>query len=382
MLALRHSLRHADGARGVAASIGELQRAQGGAARARERRSARRRHRRVGDGRDRHDRRDQRIVLFNAAAERGVPWPRDAVIGQPLDKLIPERFRGEPHAGTSSASAATGVTSRAWATQTVLWACAPNGEEFPIEASISQHSESGQQALHRDPARRHRARSVRGAARAQRGAAARHPRFGDGRDHHRRRAASISCCSTPRRRRCSAARASEAIGAPLAWFIPRAVPRTRTRRTCGASARRHRARAAWARSASSMGLRRNGEEFPIEASISQTSEHGEQLLHGDPARRHRARAGRRGAARSKEEIRELALAARPMREQEKSRIARELHDELGAGAYRAARWTSTWLQGERRPPISGRSRQARIDAANCWTRRSRPRAGSRPTCGR
>ena len=36
---------------------------------------------------------DQRVVVFNAAAEKVFRWPRSAVLGQPLDKLIPERFR-------------------------------------------------------------------------------------------------------------------------------------------------------------------------------------------------------------------------------------------------------------------------------------------------
>ena len=35
----------------------------------------------------------QRVVLFNAAAEKVFRWPRSAVLGQPLDMLIPERFR-------------------------------------------------------------------------------------------------------------------------------------------------------------------------------------------------------------------------------------------------------------------------------------------------
>jgi PAS domain-containing protein len=36
---------------------------------------------------------DQRIVLFNAAAEEMFRCPADRAIGQPLDCLIPERFR-------------------------------------------------------------------------------------------------------------------------------------------------------------------------------------------------------------------------------------------------------------------------------------------------
>jgi PAS domain-containing protein len=35
----------------------------------------------------------QRIVLYNPAAEKVFLWPRDAVLGRPLDMLLPERFR-------------------------------------------------------------------------------------------------------------------------------------------------------------------------------------------------------------------------------------------------------------------------------------------------
>ena len=38
----------------------------------------------------------QRIVAFNAAAERVFRWPRGAVMGQKLEVLIPERFRERP----------------------------------------------------------------------------------------------------------------------------------------------------------------------------------------------------------------------------------------------------------------------------------------------
>ena len=83
----------------------------------------------------------QRIVQFNAAAERVFLWPRAAVIGQTLETLIPERFH-QAHKGHIERFAATAVTSRGMGAQTVLYGLRANGSEFPIEASISQHVES------------------------------------------------------------------------------------------------------------------------------------------------------------------------------------------------------------------------------------------------
>ena len=83
---------------------------------------------------------NQRIVLFNAAAEEIFRWPRSAVLGQSLDMLLPERFRPQ-HRDHIERFGRTGVTSRRMGGQTVLMALRANGEEFPIEASISHHSE-------------------------------------------------------------------------------------------------------------------------------------------------------------------------------------------------------------------------------------------------
>ena len=38
----------------------------------------------------------QNIILYNRAAERIFGWRREDVLRQPLDKLIPGRFRAEP----------------------------------------------------------------------------------------------------------------------------------------------------------------------------------------------------------------------------------------------------------------------------------------------
>jgi signal transduction histidine kinase len=65
------------------------------------------------------------------------------VLGTPLERLIPPRFRGAHH-GHIEGFGRTGVTSRRMGDVTTLWALRPeSGEEFPIEASISQVSEHG-----------------------------------------------------------------------------------------------------------------------------------------------------------------------------------------------------------------------------------------------
>jgi signal transduction histidine kinase len=92
-----------------------------------------------------------------------------------------------------------------------------------------------------------------------------------------------------------------------------------------------------------LGLRDNGEEFPIDASIShvdvQDAEYYTVILR-DITERVRAEEALR---KSREELHEMTLVGATAREQEKRRIARELHDEL-AQALTALKMDLRWLK--------------------------------------
>jgi PAS domain S-box-containing protein len=80
---------------------------------------------------------EHRIVLFNSQAEKVFRCPAAEAIRQPLTRFIPQRFHGA-HAEHIRRFGKTGVTNRAMGPKNVLWAVRADGQEFPIEASISQ----------------------------------------------------------------------------------------------------------------------------------------------------------------------------------------------------------------------------------------------------
>ncbi|MBI3900148.1 MAG: sensor histidine kinase [Gammaproteobacteria bacterium] len=91
------------------------------------------------------------------------------------------------------------------------------------------------------------------------------------------------------------------------------------------------------------------EEFPIDASISHITENGQKfytVILRDVTERVRAEAALRC---SKEELYELAAAANQLREQEKRRIARELHDEL-AQALTGLKMDVAWIKDKLTAP--------------------------------
>jgi PAS domain S-box-containing protein len=85
----------------------------------------------------------QRITMFNTAAEKMFGCPAAQVLGQPLDRLIPERSR-EVHRQYVDEFGRTGATARGMAHLRPLAALRADGTEFPIEASISQAEVAGE----------------------------------------------------------------------------------------------------------------------------------------------------------------------------------------------------------------------------------------------
>ena len=79
----------------------------------------------------------QRIVHFNRGAERIFGYQAAEVIGQPLNMLIPERFRAE-HPGHVARFAAGAETARLMGHRREVAGLRKGGIEFPAEASISK----------------------------------------------------------------------------------------------------------------------------------------------------------------------------------------------------------------------------------------------------
>ncbi len=275
----------------------------------------------------------QRIVLFNAAAEQVFGCSKADAIGSQLERFIPERFRGAHHAHVEQ-FARTGNTSRRMGLQSALWALRADGSEFPIEASISHARAGGQHLLTvilRDITERTSAARELVLAREEVRSSERHL-------DAIVQSAMDSIITVDADQQivlfnfaaekmfgCSAA---EALGSSLDRFIPQRLREghhahvERFART-GETSRRMGVRSVLS------ALRADGTEFPIEASISQATVGGKKLLTvilHDITQRTRAEERARLAA---EELRELSLAMIEVREAERTRIARELHDELG-----------------------------------------------------
>jgi PAS domain S-box-containing protein len=275
----------------------------------------------------------QNVVLYNRAAEKIFGWPTEQAMGKPLEMLLPERFQSA-HAGHVKRFADTGVTSRRMSGATVVYGRRSSGEEFPVEASISQvDTPEGKlfTVILRDVTAR--VRSEQDQSRL----AARLAGLLD--------SAMDAIITTDDQQRIvlynqAAERtfgwsATEVMGSSLDVLMPERYRSSHTahvRRfaTVGVSSRR------MGDGTVIHGLRKSGEEFPMEASISQLDIPEGKLftvILRDVTERIRAQ----------EDLAAFASEASAIREQEKSRVARELHDEL-AQSLTALKMDTIWVR--------------------------------------
>jgi PAS domain S-box-containing protein len=276
---------------------------------------------------------EQKIVLFNRAAESIFGWPRKDMLGQPLERLIPQRFR-EEHARHLERFGNTGATARRMGAVTVLYGVRADGEEFPIDASIS-HLDTAHGKLFTVILRDITVRM-------------------QSEERHLRLAARLSglldsamdgiITVDESQRIVLYNRAAEkifgwasdeAIGQPLTKLLP-----MRYREGHGAFIKRFGTTGVTSRRMGDNtvihGRRANGEEFPMDASISQL-ETAEGKLYTVILRDVTER------VRAQEERSAFAAAAHAIREEEKTRVARELHDEL-AQALTALKMDTIWVR--------------------------------------
>lgn len=266
-----------------------------------------------------------RVVLINRAAEQMFRCDAASALGQSLDRFLPLRYRAQ-HASHVALFGKTGVTTRRMGRLGPISGLRADGEEFPLEASISQVEVNGKKlytVILRDVTEREQAerrlreqrQTLAGVIEAASDAVV--SADADGR----------ITLFNPAAERIFGRTASEMLGQPLDQLMP---PRFRghhgddlrgfvrsqvTRRAMGAGRVK--------------GLNAHGEELELEASISQATVNGHLTLTAilrDVTQRVRAE-----TALLKYQF-ELSELAQQLMTQEKTttrRLAQALHDQLG-----------------------------------------------------
>jgi len=80
----------------------------------------------------------QRITLWNTGAEKTFGYSADEVIGTPLARMIPERFREAVATGIKQFASQDDVTRKVGGRGIPLYGLRKDGEEFPVEGSVSK----------------------------------------------------------------------------------------------------------------------------------------------------------------------------------------------------------------------------------------------------
>ncbi len=276
---------------------------------------------------------NQRIVQYNRAAERIFGWSSDQMLGQSLKRLIPAQFR-QAHSDHVNRFATTGVTSRHMGGTAVVHGVRASGEQFPLDASISQIDTADGKlftVILRDVTEKMRIEQDKALLVARLSALVESAMdaiisVNEVQQIVLYNRAAENLFGWTRR---------QAIGQSLDMLIPE-----RFRSRHGAHIQRFATTQITSRRAGDAtvlwGLRANGEEFPMEASISQVDAESGKLftvILRDITER----------VRAQDEVRRFAVQAQAMIESEKTRVARELHDEL-AQSLTALKMDAIWMR--------------------------------------
>jgi PAS domain S-box-containing protein len=275
----------------------------------------------------------QRIRFYNRSAEKIFGWSRQEVLGQPLERLLPQRFRPD-HGRHIERFGQTGVTTRQMGSRNVIFGLRASGDEFPLDASISQLDSPGGKlftVILRDISELLKAEQE-------------HERLANRLAGLLDSAMDAIITVDESQRIILYNRAAERIfgwpgmevlGQPLLRLLPqrfRAEHENHVRQfgATGVTSRQ------MGDGTVIHGLRANGEEFPMDASISQL-ETAEGKLYTVIVRDVTER------VRAQHERSAFAAAANAIREEEKSRVARELHVEL-AQSLTVLKMDANWVR--------------------------------------
>ena len=288
----------------------------------------------------------QKIILFNSAAERIFACSAGEALGSSLERFVPERHRLAHNAHVQRFGAG-GSTMRRMGGTLVLSGLRATGEEFPIDASISHTTVGGRKfftVILRDVTERQLAleRQRESQRQLEESEERLQSIIGSAMD------AIITIDDSQNivlfnaaAERTFGCPAAEAVGGPLDRFVPvryRAAHRQHVKQfgEAGVTMRR------MGGDLVLEGLRADGYEFPIDASISHVRVGGRKfytvILRDITARQKAAEALRR----SNQELRDIYEQMHQVREAERTRIARELHDEL-AQWLTALKMDASWI---------------------------------------
>jgi PAS domain S-box-containing protein len=287
---------------------------------------------------------DGTVTSWNRGAEKAFGYRSAEALGKPITLIVPEDRRTE--AAQVLAKIARGEAVEHFETQR----CAKDGRLIDIALTVSPIRDAagavvGASKISRDITRRKRAEAE--AAQMRTALTAAQTRLGAIVDSAMDAVITVDPAQNivlfnRAAEQVFGVRREEAIGTSLDRFIParfRAGHRHHVDqfgRTGVTSRRMGDVTTLWA-------LRADGAEFPIEASISQADQDGDRyytvILRDITVRKQHEDE----LKRQQQELRELSARVLEAREEEKARLARELHDELGQ-LLTALKMDLSWLR--------------------------------------